>query len=139
MGIAEQRFASSSSAEHLRVTVEVALAVAVVVVAEASAWWACGSHTSVQQRRLTGLERRVGGEGRQSTYWVSGRPGEGMRQHRIDPPARGSGWDPIKGHVREPTRDHTAAAKGLERGTLRRGEASADTSAIAIEAAEDLG
>ena len=125
MGIAEQRFASSSSAEHLRVTVEVALAVAVVVVAEASAWWACGSHTSVQQRRLTGLERRVGGEG--------------MRQHRIDPPARGSGWDPIKGHVREPTRDHTAAAKGLERGTLRRGEASADTSAIAIEAAEDLG
>jgi hypothetical protein len=33
-----------------------------------------------------------------------------------------------KGHVREPMRDHTAAAKGLERGTLRRGEASADTS-----------
>ena len=69
MGIAEQRFASSSSAEHLRVTVEVALAVAVVVVAEASAWWACGSHTSVQQRRLTGLEWR---------YWATDAAGARM-------------------------------------------------------------
>jgi hypothetical protein len=39
---------------------------------------------------------------------------------RIDPPARGPKAD--KTHVREPARDHTAAPKGLERGTLRRGE-----------------
>jgi len=55
--------------------------------------------------------------------------------NRVDPPARGA----MAVHVREPTRDHTAAAKGLERWTLRRGEASADTSAIAIEAAAGLG